>query len=69
MPVTIALLVVWFALFLVVAFVIPLASFFVVMGKRWARGSSAAQRRLLVAQPLLCYALLGLDGLVRDGYP
>jgi hypothetical protein len=69
-PVTVVLLAVWFGLFLVVAFVIPLASFLVVMGKRWARwlvgGLSIV---LLVAQPFLCYALLGVDGLVRDGIP
>ena len=69
-PVTIALLVIWFALFLVVAFVIPLASFLVVMGKRWARWVVAVVSvALLVAQPFLCFALLGLDGLVRDGVP
>src|SRR5690606_10697244 len=61
---------VWLVIFLVVSFTAPLASFFLVLGKRWARwlvgGLSVV---VLVAQPVLSYALLGLDGLLRDGVP
>ncbi|HLT11082.1 MAG TPA: hypothetical protein VK028_09770 [Micromonosporaceae bacterium] len=64
------LLAVWFVIFLVVGFTVPLGSFFLVLGKRWARwwvgGLSVV---VLIAQPVLCYALLGLDGLLRDGVP
>jgi len=49
---------------------ITFASFFVVVGKWWARwlvGTFSVV--VLVVQPLLCFALLGLDGLLRDGVP
>lgn len=65
-----ALLALWFVIFLVVGFTAPLASFFLVLGKRWARwlvgGLSVI---VLVTQPVLCYVVLGLDGLLRDGVP
>jgi predicted small integral membrane protein len=60
----------WFVLGLVLGFVLPFASFFVVVGKWWARwlvGTFSVV--VLVVQPLLCFALLGLDGLLRDGVP
>ncbi len=67
---TVALLTFWAMLFLAVAFVVPFGSFFVVVGKGWARWLIGVLSVLvLVAQPLLCYALLGLDGLIRDGAP
>jgi hypothetical protein len=69
-PYTVGLLIIWFVLFLAVGFTVPLGSFFVVVGKGWARwlvgGLSVV---VLVVQPLLCYALLGPDGLLRDGVP
>jgi hypothetical protein len=69
-PVTLALLAVWFALFIAVGFMVPLGSFFVVVGKGWARWLvGALSVVVLIAQPLLCYTLLGLDGLLRDGGP
>jgi hypothetical protein len=70
LPATVLLLGVWFGLFLAVGFVIPFGSFFVVVGKGWARwliGTLSVV--VLVAQPLLCFALLGYDGLLRDGVP
>lgn len=70
LPQTVALLALWFVLFLAVGFVVPLGSFFVVVGKGWARWLvGVLSVVVLVVQPLLCYALLGLDGLVRDGAP
>jgi hypothetical protein len=70
LPVTVALLVTWSALFLLVSFVLPFGSLFVLMGKAWARWVVGFVSVLvLVLQPLLCYAVLGLDGLLRDGVP
>jgi hypothetical protein len=67
---TAALLGTWFALFLALAFILPLGSFFVVLGKPWARWLvGILSVVVLVAQPLLCYLLLGFDGLLRDGVP
>ena len=60
----------WFALFLVLGFVLPFGSFFIVLGKTWARwlvGTLSVV--VLVVQPLLCLAFLGGDGLLRDGAP
>jgi hypothetical protein len=70
LPITLELLAGWFVLFLVLGFIAPFGSFFVVVGKHWARWLVGVVSVLvLVAQPLLCYALLGLDGLLRDGVP
>jgi hypothetical protein len=69
-PTTFALLLAWSGLFLVVSFLVPFVSLFVVMGKGWARAlMGMLSVAVLIAQPILCYALLGLDGLLRDGVP
>jgi hypothetical protein len=69
-PVTLALLITWFVLFGVVGFTAPFVSFFVVLGKGWARLLiGALSVVVLIVQPLLCYALIGVDGLLRDGIP
>jgi hypothetical protein len=69
-PVTLGLLEIWALLFLGVAFVLPFGSFFVLVGKGWARWLiGAVSVVVLVLQPLLCYLVLGLDGLLRDGVP
>jgi hypothetical protein len=69
-PATVGLLVVWGVLFLVTAYVIPVGSFFVIVGKGWARWLVGAVSVLVLAvQPALCYAVLGWDGLLRDGVP
>lgn len=70
LPVTLALLGAWFVLAVVVTFTAGWGSFFVVLGKRWARRAiGSLSVLLLVVQPLLCLALLGVDGLLRDGVP
>jgi hypothetical protein len=70
LPVTVDLLVAWFVLFLIVSFTAPFVSFFVVMGKGWARVFvGLLSIAVLVAGPALCYLLLGLEGLLRDGVP
>jgi hypothetical protein len=69
-PVTAGLLVVWGVLAVGIGFVLPFASFFVLVGKAWARWLvGVVSAVLLVAQPTLCYLVLGWDGLVRDGLP
>lgn len=70
LPITLALLGTWVVLFFVMAFVVPLSSLMVVFGKGWARWViGALSIAVLVLQPALCYLLLGLDGLLRDGVP
>jgi hypothetical protein len=70
LPVTVALLVTWLGLFLVVSFSAPFVSLFVVMGKGWARVLiGLLSVAVLVLGPVLCYLVLGLDGLLRDGVP
>jgi hypothetical protein len=70
LAVTVDLLLIWLVLFLVVSFTVPFVSFFVVMGKGWARVLiGLLSVAVLVAGPTLTYVLLGLDGLLRDGVP
>jgi hypothetical protein len=72
LPLTVAVPIMggWLFLFLVLTFIVPLSSFFVVLGKGWARWViGSVSIIVMVAQPLFCYALLGLDGLLRDGVP
>ncbi len=69
-PRMVALLIVWGGLFVLLAVALPVASYFVLKGKTWARWLVGILSVLvLFLQPLLCYAVLGLDGLVRDGVP
>lgn len=64
------LLLAWFVLTLVCGYVAAVASYFVLRGHRWARWTvGVVSLVVLVAQPLLCYLLLGWDGLIRDGVP
>ena len=67
---TVAALMVWSGLLVALLLLIPIGSFFLVFGKAWARWLVGTLSVLvLVAQPLLCYAVLGWDGLLRDGLP
>ncbi len=69
-PRMVALLTIWGALFVLLAVALPMASYFVLKGRAWARWLVGILSVLvLFLQPLLCYAVLGLDGLVRDGVP
>jgi hypothetical protein len=66
----VALVAGWFALAVAIGFVMPWVTLFLVYGKQWARWFVAGLSVLvLVVQPLLCLALLGLDGVLRDGAP
>ncbi|HVD28247.1 MAG TPA: hypothetical protein VNC79_07070, partial [Mycobacteriales bacterium] len=65
-----ALVVGWFALIAVVYTVLPPVVFFLRRGHRWARAFALALSVVvLVTQPLLCAALLGVEGLIGDGVP
>jgi hypothetical protein len=64
------LVLVWLTGAFVLTLVTSLVSFLTLFGKRWARCLLAAIGVLvLVLQPALCWLLLGLDGLIRDGLP
>jgi hypothetical protein len=64
------LLIGWGGLFAAVGLTAPWVSLFVVWGKGWARAATwLFSLVVLVAQPLLCLAVLGTDGLLRDGVP
>ncbi|MFB6392046.1 hypothetical protein AAFH96_02850 [Polymorphospora sp. 2-325] len=60
----------WFVAGVVVGNVVLLDAFFLLRGKRWARGVLVAITVAVLAVDLpLCWWLLGVDGLVRDGAP
>jgi len=60
----------WLVLTLLLGFTVPWVMIFVILGHRWARVVLAVVSvGVLVAGPLLCLWLLGLDGLLRDGVP
>jgi hypothetical protein len=60
----------WLVGALFLGFVVPWIMIFVILGKRWARGVLALVGfAVLAVGPLLCWWLLGLDGLLRDGVP
>jgi hypothetical protein len=60
----------WIGLVLLLTLFAPFSSFLVVVGKVWARWLVGLLGVIvLLFQPLLCYLLLGPDGLVRDGVP
>jgi len=49
---------------------VPFGSFFVLVGHGWARWAiGLVSVVVLLVQPVLCYLLLGVDGLLRDGVP
>jgi len=69
-PVAVPVVVAWLAGTLALGFVAPWIMIFVMLGKRWARVVLAFVALLvLVAGPALCWWLLGVDGLLRDGVP
>jgi hypothetical protein len=68
--VAVPLVLVWLVLALGVAGAMPWLSIFVVFDHGWARVVLAlASVLVLGAQLALCWTLLGVDGLVRDGAP
>jgi hypothetical protein len=69
-PVALVLVPVWLGLIVLVGFTASFASFFVVLGRPWARSTlGLLSVALTVLQPLLCYLVLGVDSLIRDGVP
>jgi hypothetical protein len=68
--VAVALVVTWLSATVVLGLLTSIVSFAVLFGKRWARVLLAGISLLvLVAQPTLCWVLLGVDSLLRDGAP
>jgi hypothetical protein len=60
----------WLTVTLFLGIVVPWIMIFVILGRRWARGVlGLVSVAVLVAGPLLCLWLLGVDGLLRDGVP
>jgi hypothetical protein len=55
---------------LLLGFVVPWITIFVILGKRWARVMlGLVAFGVLLVGPALCWWLLGVDGLLRDGVP
>ncbi|MEV4757641.1 hypothetical protein AB0J86_21365 [Micromonospora sp. NPDC049559] len=68
--VAVPLVVGWGLTAVVVSQVVLFGTFFLLRGRRWARALLAAGTVAALAVDLpLCWLLLGLDGLVRDGAP
>ncbi|WP_433085200.1 hypothetical protein ACQP1P_09855 [Dactylosporangium sp. CA-052675] len=68
--ISVPLVVSWFVLGLVIGLVAGIISFVTLFGHGWARLLLALiSAFVLLVQPTLCYLLLGVDGLIRDGTP
>jgi hypothetical protein len=68
--VAVTLIAAWLTGTVVLALLTSIISFAVLFGKRWARVLLAGISLLvLVAQPTLCWLLLGVDSVIRDGVP
>ena len=68
--VAVPLVLAWLVAAVVLGTLTSIVSFAVLFGKRWARVLLAGLSVLvLLVLPALCWLLLGLDGLVRDGAP
>jgi hypothetical protein len=62
--------VLWFVVGIGVSYAVLFSTFFLLRGKRWAGGLLVLTTVLVLLVDLpLCWALLGVDGLVRDGGP
>jgi hypothetical protein len=69
-PVAVPMVVGWLAGTLLLGFVVPWIMIFVMLGKRWSRVVLALVASVvLLVGPALCWWLLGVDGLLRDGVP
>jgi hypothetical protein len=67
---TLPLVVMWFVAGFVVTYATLLLGFFLVQGKRWATKTLVVMSVVVtVMDLLLCWLLLGTDGLLRDGGP
>jgi hypothetical protein len=69
-PFALSAVVVWFVVALGVSNVVLPTTFFLLRGRRWARGLMWGITLLVLLVDLpLCWWLLGTDGLIRDGAP
>lgn len=70
LPVAVPVVIGWLLASLGMGFVAPWIMIFVILGKRWARVAMAlVVLVVLVTGPAVCWWLLGIDGLLRDGVP
>jgi hypothetical protein len=68
--VAVPVVVAWLGATIVLGVVNSVVSYAVLFGKRWARVLLALiSLVVLVVQPALCWLLLGVDSLIRDGLP
>jgi hypothetical protein len=69
-PGTLPLVLVWLAIGFGTSYAVLFTTFFLLRGKSWARGLMIALTGLVLLIDLpLCWLLLGVDGLIRDGLP
>jgi hypothetical protein len=69
-PVGVPIVLGWLILTLALGFWVPWVMIFVILGQRWARTTMVVVSVIVgIGGPLLCWALLGVDGLLRDGVP
>lgn len=67
---TIPVVVLWAAIAVAVSYAVLFTTFFLLRGRRWARWWLAGITTVVLLVDLpLCWAMLGVDGLVRDGGP
>jgi hypothetical protein len=70
LPVAVPATIGWLLASLALGLVVPWIMIFVILGKRWARVIMALIALVVLATgPVLCWWLLGIDGLLRDGVP
>lgn len=70
LPVAVPVVIGWLLASLGLGFVVPWIMIFVILGKRWARVVMALVALVVLAVgPAVCWWLLGIDGLLRDGVP
>ncbi|MBO4206489.1 hypothetical protein [Micromonospora echinofusca] len=68
--IAVPLVVLWFVAGIAVSYAVMLSTFFLLRGRRWARGLLVAVTLAALTVDLpLCWLLLGADGLIRDGAP
>ncbi len=70
LPVAVPVVIGWLLVSLATGFIVPWIMIFVILGKRWARVVMAlVALAVLAVGPAVCWWLLDIDGLLRDGVP
>lgn len=69
-PLALTAVLLWFFVAVGVSYAVLLTTFFLLRGRRWARGLMWCVTAVVLLVDLpLCWWLLGTDGLIRDGAP